>query len=307
MLHTSRMGEWFQIIVPENWQGKTIQGLFHEVWEVPKKLTHTFRMEKKVTVDGQAANWTAPLVTGSKLQLRLFESEETHIIPHFRELEILFEDDHVLILNKPPFMNTHPNDNKQETDTLVNAACFHLLAQGENRDIRQVHRLDRDTSGAILFAKHALAGAILDRELEKRNIKRTYIALVHGFLKQVRGTIGAAIGRDRHHPTRRRVSPSGQEAITHYQVVLEDKQQKLTYVKCWLDTGRTHQIRVHFSHIGHPLLGDTLYGGKPLTDRQALHAAKLQFTHPFTGEVIVCHAPFRDKPVIFKMVDVQTI
>lgn len=307
MLHTSRKGEWFQIIVPNSWQGKTIESLFRDVWEVPKKLTHTFRMEKRVTVDGLAANWTMPLDRGSKLQLHLFPCEETHIIPHFQELEILFEDDHVLILNKPPFINTHPNDPKQETDTLVNAACFYLLAQGENRDIRQVHRLDRDTSGAILFAKHALAGAILDRELVKRNIKRTYLALVQGFLKQNRGTIKAAIGRDRHHPTRRRVSPSGQEAITHYQVLKEDKREKLSYVKCWLDTGRTHQIRVHLSHIGHPLVGDTLYGGKPTVRRQALHAAKLEFIHPFTEEKIVCYAPFKDDPVIFSNIDVHSL
>ncbi|WP_066316581.1 RluA family pseudouridine synthase [Bacillus sp. FJAT-29814] len=307
MLHTSRMGEWFQVIVPNHWQGKTIESLFRDLWEVPKKLTHTYRMEKKVRIDGEAANWGTPLAAGAKLQLRLFEAEETHITPHFQELEILFEDDHVLVLNKPPFINTHPNDPKQETNTLVNGACFHLLSQGEIRDIRQIHRLDRDTSGAILFAKHAMAGAILDRALVERKIKRTYLALVDGILKQKRGTIQAAIGRDRHHPTRRRVSPTGQAATTHYSVVMEDKQEKLSYVKCWLDTGRTHQIRVHFSHIGHPLLGDTLYGGKPVVHRQALHAAKLEFTHPFTEEKIVCHAPFKDEPDIFKNIDLLTI
>jgi 23S rRNA pseudouridine1911/1915/1917 synthase len=302
---TTRMGEWFQMIVPPKWEGKTIEKLFRYEWEAPKKLTHIFRTEKKVRVDGGNGNWTVPLTAGSKLQLRLFEEEETHIVPHFHELDILFEDDHVLIVNKPPFMNTHPNDHNHDTDTLVNAACYHMLAQGENRDIRQVHRLDRDTSGAILFAKHALAGAILDRMLLERKIKRTYLAMVDGLLKPKRGTIQAAIGRDRHHPTRRRVSPSGQEAITHYQVIKEDAQQKISHVTCWLDTGRTHQIRVHLSHIGHPLLGDTLYGGKPVVDRQALHAAKLEFSHPFTNERIVCHAPFTDK--IFKDIDISGI
>lgn len=302
---TTRMGEWFQMIIPPKWEGKTLEELFRYEWEAPKKLTHLFRTEKKVRIDGENGNWTAPLTSGSKLQLRLFEEEETHIVPHFHELNILFEDDHVLIVNKPPFMNTHPNNPEQESDTLVNAACFHLLMQGEKRDIRQVHRLDRDTSGAILFAKHALAGAILDRLLLERKIRRTYIAMVHGLLKSKRGTIQAAIGRDRHHPTRRRVSPSGLEAITHYQVLKEDKQQKISYVTCWLDTGRTHQIRVHLSHLGHPLLGDTLYGGKAIVRRQALHAAKLEFTHPFTNEKIVCHAPFMDE--IFRDIDILSI
>jgi 23S rRNA pseudouridine1911/1915/1917 synthase len=307
MLNTMRMGEWFQITVPLEWNGQTIADIFRHVWESPKKLTHSFRMENKVLVNGDPANWNMPLIKGSKIQIKLFEDENIEIFPNFIDIDILYEDEHVLVINKPPFMNTHPNDPKADQDTLVNAAQFYLQAKGEIRNIRQIHRLDRDTSGAILLAKHSLAGAILDNMLVKRNIKRTYIALVHGVLKQRTGTINAPIGRDRHHATKRRVSQSGQAATTHFTVLKVDKGKQQTYVKCWLDTGRTHQIRVHLSHLGHPLVGDTLYGGNSIVKRQALHAAKLEFIHPFTQEKIVCHAPFIDQPVIFKDIDIYLL
>jgi 23S rRNA pseudouridine1911/1915/1917 synthase len=307
MLHTKRMGEWLEVIIPKLWENITIEDLFRKEWEAPKKLTHIFRMEEKVLVNGNRPNWNLPLVSGTKLQIKLFEEEEIKAIPTFKDIPILYEDDHVIVFNKPAFMATHPNDPNLDVNTLMNAAVFYLQSKGESRNIRQIHRLDRDTSGAILFAKHALAGAIFDRKLEKREIKRTYIAMVHGFLKTKKGTIREPIGRDRHHATRRRVSPSGQEAITNFQVLKLDIKNQISYVKCWLDTGRTHQIRVHLSHLGHPLVGDILYGGKPIVARQALHALKLEFTHPFSQEKIKCHAPFLDQPPIFKDIDIYSI
>lgn len=180
---------------------------------------------------------------------------------------------------------------------------FHMQMQGEYRAIKHIHRLDRDTTGAILFAKHALAGAILDKEPQERRIKRTYLALVHGEMSKNKGTIREPIGRDRHHPTRRRVSPGGQPVATNYEIIEYFRKQNLSLIKCRLDTGRTHQIRVHLSRIGHPLAGDTLYGGKPVFARQALHAVKMEIPHPFSEEAIVCHAPFLDDPGIFKAID----
>jgi 23S rRNA pseudouridine1911/1915/1917 synthase len=305
MLKTTRKGNWMEMITQKNWLGKTIEDIFRKDWEVPKKLTHQFRMEHNVLVNGNKANWNTPLIIGDKVLIKLFEEVVPLIsLDFFYDLQVLYEDDHVIVFNKPPFMSTHPND-ESDKSTLLHAAQFYVQSKGEKVKIRQVHRLDKDTSGAILFAKHAISGAILDRMLEKHEIKRTYLAIVEGHIKKKKGTIREPIGRDRHHATRRRVSPSGQAAATHYQFIKEENGH--SYVKCWLETGRTHQIRVHFSHIGHPLLGDTLYGGKPLVKRQALHAAKLEFTHPITGENVICYAPFIDQPPIFKGIDIYSI
>lgn len=307
MLQTSRKGNWLEILVPTKWEQLTVESLFQKVWKCPKKITHVFRMEKKVWVNGQPANWQLPLIKGSKLALELFFEEETTVPPTYFEVPVLYEDDYLLVFNKPPLMNTHPNDPASETDTLLNAAAFHVLANGEMAVVRHIHRLDRDTSGAILFAKHAFAGALLDQMLVQRKIKRTYVAIVHGILSKKKGIISEPIGRDRHHATRRRISPSGQEAITHYEVLKVDHARQLTFVKCWIETGRTHQIRVHFSSLGHPLAGDLLYGGKAIVSRQALHAAKLEFTHPITEEQIICRAPFPDDCKIFNEISLDSI
>lgn len=305
MLKTTRKGNWMEIITPKSWIGKTIEDIFRTEWEVPRKLTHLYRMEQNVLVNGNKANWKIPLNLGDKVLIKLSAEEELNDTPNFfHDVQVLFEDDHVIVFNKPAFMSTHPND-ETDKNTLLNAAQFYLHSKGENVHIRHVHRLDKDTTGAILFAKHALAGAILDRMLEKHELKRTYIAIVHGHLKKKEATINEPIGRDRHHPTRRRVSPSGQGAITHYRLIKVEKGH--SYIKCWLETGRTHQIRVHLSHIGNPLVGDLLYGGKPLFKRQALHAARLEFTHPITREEICCYAPFIDHPPIFRGIDVSSL
>jgi 23S rRNA pseudouridine1911/1915/1917 synthase len=305
MLKTTRKGNWMEMITPKNWEGKTIEDIFRKEWEVPKKLTHLFRMEDNVLVNSMGANWNQPLKIGDKVLMKLFEEVVPLItVDFFYDIQVLYEDDHVIVFNKPANMSTHPNDDSDKS-TLLHAAQFYVQSKGEKVAVRQVHRLDKDTTGAILFAKHALSGAILDRMLEKHEIKRTYLAIVDGQIKKKKGAIREPIGRDRHHATRRRVSPSGQTAATHYQLIKEEKGH--SYVKCWLETGRTHQIRVHLSHIGHPLLGDTLYGGKPVFKRQALHAAKLEFTHPITGENIICYAPFVDQPPIFKGIDVYSL
>ena len=285
--------------VLHEWEGKSIEDLFRTLWQVPKKLIHTMRMEKAVCVNDTLESWNQPLTEGDILSITLRDEVNNDLAATPFPLEVLFEDDHMLIVNKPAGMAVHPNE-KNETGTLSNAVAFYLESKGDKRKIRHIHRLDKDTTGAVLFAKHALSHAILDRLLLERKIKRIYWAMAEGWIQREQDVIDKPIGRDRHHPTRRRVSPSGQNAITRYHVLKKSKNPALTLLECSLDTGRTHQIRVHFSSIGHPLAGDRLYGGKPFFSRQALHARKLELLHPFTNIEIKCTAPFLDSPEIFE-------
>ncbi|WP_237562803.1 RluA family pseudouridine synthase [Bacillus dakarensis] len=290
MINFEKKGEWLVMSIPPVWEGLTPEQLFQEVWKAPKKQTHFIRMNKEMLINGKSDLWTHNLTKGDCIRLKLFQEEDFGVTPSYMDVDILFEDELMLVVNKPPGIDTHPNSPGQ-TNTIANGIAFYLQANGEHCPVKHIHRLDRDTSGVILFAKNSFAGAILDRMLQERNIKRTYTAIVHGIMQKKKGKIDAPIGRDRHHPTRRRVSPNGQKAVTRFEVTETNKKNNTTIVRCQLDTGRTHQIRVHFSHIGHPLVGDLLYGGKPSYHRQALHAAKLEFVHPFTLEKLSISAP----------------
>ncbi|MES5925702.1 RluA family pseudouridine synthase [Bacillus cereus group sp. MG9] len=291
-METKKKGEWCEITVPATWNGISIESLLKVEWEVPKKLLHQLRMEKGVTVNGEQRRWNELLKEGDKLQVHMFMEEEYGVEPEYGELNVVFEDDHVLIVNKQGQMDTHPSE-KNGTGTLANLVAFHFQMQGLETKVRHIHRLDKNTTGGVVFAKHRIAGAIMDRLLMERKIKRTYAALVEGKVKKKQGTIDAAIGRDRHHATRRRVSPNGDQAITYYKVEKYFKKQDATLVTLQLETGRTHQIRVHMSYNGNPLVGDVLYGGQTkYMDRQALHAMKINFLHPITKEEIVVDVPF---------------
>lgn len=299
MIETVKKGKFMVLTIPNEWKQYTIEGIFKDYWKVPKKLIHEWRMGKQVTVNNRILPWNTPMKPGDKLAVPIFEDVDSDPVPASDlDISILYEDEHLLIANKPPGMDTHPSA-AGKVDTLLNGVAHHLLATGQPAVVKHIHRLDRDTSGAVLFAKNRLSGSMLDKMLEERNIHRTYAAIVHGILTKEKGKINEKIGRDRHHPTRRRVSPTGQAAVTHYQVLDRDEKNKLTRVKCSLESGRTHQIRVHFSHIGHPLAGDLLYGGKAIFPRQALHAYEISLTHPITEKSIVCRAPFLDNPPIF--------
>lgn len=233
------------------------------------------------------------LYENDELILPLDYGQKAHFKPTKMKVHVLYEDDHLLIANKQANTVTHPNETS-DTNTLANGIAYYLAKKGTYHYLQPIHRLDKDTTGAILFAKHPLAKALLDQSLAERKIKRTYYAIVHGHVQKKRGTINKKIGRDRHHPTRRRISQTGQDAITIYEHLSFHKDKNMSELLCQLQTGRTHQIRVHLSSIGHPLVGDVLYGGKPLFYRQALHAKLLTFTHPFTLEEIMIEAPFLD-------------
>lgn len=256
---------------------------------VPKKLLHEMRMSKKVTVNDDHPLWTKPLQSGDRITLPIFP-ERVEPQATAMPVDVLAEDEHLLIVNKKAGVDTHPSS---ETDhlSLSNGVAYYFQQTNIQAKVRHTHRLDKDTSGCILFAKHAMSGAILDKLLAERKIKRTYLALVEGIMKTKQGTIEKSIGKDRHHAQRRRISPSGQRAVTHFKVIKEFSSENLTLVELHLDTGRTHQIRVHLSSIGHPLFGDTLYGAKNKYHRHSLHAWKLAVPHPFNDSTITAEAP----------------
>lgn len=291
-MNMKRNGDWMEWTIHEEWTNIPLQELLKTTLRAPRALLHQWRMNKQVKVNDENPNWVKPLQLGDKLSIELFDKETDPVICEKRPIDILYEDDHVIILNKPIQMNTHPNE-EGETGTLANALAYYYEANGKRIKARHVHRLDKDTSGAVVFAKHSLAHSILNQELIERKMKRTYVAIVHGKMKKKSGTINASIGRDRHHPVRRRVSKGGQHAITHYEGINYCNELDCTVVKLTLDTGRTHQIRVHLSSIGHPIIGDNLYGGKNVhINRQALHAENVTFNHPITGDKLEIHAPF---------------
>lgn len=205
---------------------------------------------------------------------------------------VLYEDDYCMVLDKPAGMPVHASFPGQK-GTLDEAAALHCLLAGDPLPVRHVHRLDEDTSGPVLYSKNDLAQLQLDEQMREKCIDRRYIALVEGVPARKHGTVSAPIAKDRHHRSRRRVHAGGDEAVTHYEVL--ERFAAAALVGLRLETGRTHQIRVHMSHLGHPLLGDALYGGSTvLLGHQALHGQRLVFNHPLTGAGIEVESPIPD-------------
>ena len=250
----------------------------------------------QITIDSQPVRSNYKTREGDSIHVEIPDSQEPDILPEDIPLDILYEDKDVLVVNKPKGMVVHPAAGHY-TGTLVNAVMAHCGSSlsGINGVMRPgiVHRIDKDTTGALLICKNDMAHRDLAEQLKCHSIKRRYRAIVQGNLKSDEGTIEGPIGR---HPTERKKMAinfkNGKEAVTHYKVL--ERFGNATYVECQLETGRTHQIRVHMSSIGHPLLGDTVYGSSKNPyhlEGQALHAMILGFVHPGTGEYMEFSAP----------------
>ncbi|GIP31353.1 RluA family pseudouridine synthase [Paenibacillus sp. J2TS4] len=230
---------------------------------------------------------------GNRLLIRLFPAENSGYEPEWMDLDVLYEDDYCLVVNKPAGMAVHPTD-RGGRGTLANAVASYYESTGQACRVRHIHRLDEDTTGPVLYGKNEFAQLILDEKLRDNEMERFYVALVAGQVKPEQGTIQAPIGRDRHHSQRRRVSrKTGQAAMTRYETL--ESYAGATLLKLKLETGRTHQIRVHLSYIDHPIIGDLLYGGRTASiSRQALHGLALSFPHPLTREIVAVEAPLPD-------------
>ena len=265
--------------------GETIEKLLREQWQGGKKSVHQMRMDKSVTdTDGQPLDWKEPLPEGTELIFGFSDAQSSYKPETSDSLNVLWEDEHILVVNKPAGVSVHP-ENLPGTGTLMNEVMGYIEAQGGTY-AEHIHRLDQHTSGVLLIAKNPLAKTMFDRMLEQNQIERYYTAELEGQLRKPRGTVNMPIGKDRYHATRRRVSPSGQSAVTHFKVL--ERKPDTTLVEAQLETGRTHQIRVHFSHLGHPVVGDQLYGSETIArGPYKLVASKVVFTHPITSEMIV--------------------
>lgn len=257
--------------------------------------------EGTVTVNGKGVKTSYKTAVGDEINISLPAPKNLEIKAQDIPLDIVFEDEYLLVINKPCDMVVHPSAGHEE-GTLVNALMSHC---GENLStingvIRPgiVHRIDRDTTGLLVVAKGDMAHENLSEQLKARTLKRRYFAIVHNNITEDRGTVSAPIGRSPSDRKKMAVVKDGREAVTHFEVL--ERFGKYTYVACDLDTGRTHQIRVHMRHIGHPLLGDKTYGVKKEEFNlpgQMLHAGRIGFIHPVTKEYMEFSVPL---PGIFE-------
>ena len=251
--------------------------------------------EGRVRVNGKPAAKSARLSGGETVTVDVPQLRETALPPQDIPLDVVYEDDDVIVVNKPTGLVVHPAPGHPD-GTLVNALLHHcgdsLSGIGGEKRPGIVHRIDRDTSGLIIAAKNDAAHLALSAQLKDHSLSRTYECLVTGNMKQDSGTVDAPIGRSSADRKKMAVVPTGRRAVTHWEVVA--RYPGVTHLRCRLETGRTHQIRVHMAYIGHPILGDTVYGAKkpvPGLTGQCLHAAGLRFVHPRTGEPVELHCP----------------
>ncbi|WP_083927189.1 RluA family pseudouridine synthase [Paenibacillus terrigena] len=268
-----RKGEWLVTTAP--------QSSLHLPEKLASKLAHRGDLVK----------------AGDRLRVRLFPEETDPIPAYWTELEVLYEDDFCMVVNKPAGMLVHPTVPDQ-VETLANAVASYYACSGQQHRVRHIHRLDEYTTGPVLYAKNEFSQIRLDEAMREKAIERVYVAFVQGIVDPKLHKIDAPIGKDRHHKQRRRVSPTGDHAVTHVELIETFPHAGVSLVRLQLETGRTHQIRVHMNHAGHPLLGDTLYGGRDeYAAYQALHGELLRFQHPMYGEWMEVEAPWT---VMFK-------
>lgn len=280
--------------------GRLDQFLSARVPDLTRSAAQRLLSEGQVAVNGVPAAKNHRLSQGETVTVTLPAPEETAVCAQNIPLDVVYEDDDVIVVNKPSGLVVHPAPGHPD-GTLVNALLYHcgdsLSGVGGEKRPGIVHRIDRDTSGLIIAAKNDAAHQALSAQLSDHTLARTYECVVVGGMKGDSGTVDAPIGR---HPTDRKkmavTQKNSRRAVTHWEVVA--RYEGFTHVRCRLETGRTHQIRVHMAYLGHPILGDTVYGSKkavPGLTGQCLHAVGLRFVHPRTGETVEARCPLPEE------------
>ncbi|GAA0122040.1 MULTISPECIES: RluA family pseudouridine synthase [Clostridium] len=265
--------------------GMKVREYMTEVLELSRRFTKNAGLNKRIYVNKNIVKLNHRLNKGDIIEVQITKNESQNIIPEDIDIDVIYEDSELLVVNKKPNMVVHPTKS-YPTGTLSNGILYYFKEKGENCIVRLVSRLDMDTSGLIMVAKNQFAHMNLAKSMENNLITKSYLAIVHGVIKEEYGTIDAPIGRPTEDSIKREVMEHGQNSITHFKVV--ERYKNATLVELTLETGRTHQIRVHLSYINHPIYGDSLYGieEKEYIKRQALHAYKLVIPHPRTGEIL---------------------
>ncbi|WP_244833418.1 RluA family pseudouridine synthase [Clostridium sp. BJN0001] len=252
------------------------------------RLIRRASLDKRIFLNGAPVKMNIIVNTGDIVNIDLATKETQNIVPEKMDIDIVYEDEDILIVNKEPFMVVHPTKSYQ-SGTLANGVLNYFIDSNQNCIVRLVSRLDMNTSGLIIIAKNQYAHGMLSKTMEKNEIVKKYIAIVHGHMENESGVIDLPIYNPKDDlGLRRIVDERGKRSITHYKVL--ERLNDADVVECRLETGRTHQIRVHLSHLGHPIYGDTLYGyggdEMDLIKRQALHAYFLEFKSPRTQKLL---------------------
>ncbi len=270
-------------------EGRTVARFLQRRGVSHRVLVDLKRAPDGLTIGGETAFTNRRLRAGETLRLFLREPETSDIVPQPDiKLNILYEDEDLFVIDKPAGLAVHPSPRNRE-NTVANALAAHCLEQGEQLVFRAIGRLDKDTSGLLLVARNAIAAGVLTEFAAQKRVRREYLAVCTGELP-ARGTVDAPIGRVDGSVITREVRPDGDRAVTHFERLKFENGYSLARV--WLETGRTHQIRVHMKHLGHPLPGDFLYHPDyAVVHRHALHAAKLTVELPFSGAVRVFESP----------------
>lgn len=282
------MAEFKHTVTIED-EEKEVRDIMRMYFDFSSRLRNKVKREKLVFLNGEQTQGWFSVKVGDVVSVTL-PDEKSNFPPEEIPLYPVYEDDDLLLLNKQPGLIVHPTKG-HPCGTVANALMHYQELHHQSWKIRFVNRLDMDTSGLLIVAKNAYCQNDLTNQMKKNHLKKTYVSIVSGVLEEDAGTIDLPIGRPDPIDVRRGVMENGAPSVTHYKVL--ERFKHYTFVELTLETGRTHQIRVHMSYIGHPVLGDHLYGEeKPyIIERQALHARQLQFDHPASGEPMTVTAP----------------
>ena len=270
-----------EYIVNENCNYTNLREVLKAHFNISDRLLLKLKKSNKIFVNNKSTYIDKILELNDVIEIYIdFEEDNSNIVPVKMDLNIIYEDDALLIVNKPVGIPVHPSMD-HFSDSLSNGVRYYFDSIGLKKKIRPVNRLDKNTSGIVIFAKNEYIQECLIRQMKNGEFYKEYIAICEGKFKTLKGVINAPIARKENSIIERCVNENGDKAITEYEVLSYNKDKNYSVVKCILKTGRTHQIRVHLSYIGHPILGDTLYGNSSdLIDRQALHAYKVSLIHP---------------------------